>query len=60
MAVHYALDQRGVTAIDLSNAVERSQVVAKTIKVCFELLRLCATKKVHKTLLDEYKNYASS
>jgi WD40 repeat protein len=38
-AVHRALDKRGVTAFDLSNPVERSQAVAKTIEISFEWLR---------------------
>ncbi len=39
MAVHRALDKRGVTAFDLSNPVERSQAVAKTIEVSLGLLQ---------------------
>ena len=38
-AVHRTLDKRGVIAFDLSNPVERSQAVGKTIEVSFELLR---------------------
>jgi hypothetical protein len=38
-AVHHALDKRGVTAFDHSNAAERSQAVAKTIEVSFEFIR---------------------
>ena len=39
VAVHQALDKRGVIAFDLSNAVERSQAVARTIEVSLELLQ---------------------
>jgi hypothetical protein len=38
-AVHRALDKKGVIAFDLSNAIERSQAVAKTISVSLELLQ---------------------
>jgi WD40 repeat protein len=38
-AIHRALDKRGVTAFDHTNPVDRSQAVAKTIEVSFELLR---------------------
>jgi WD40 repeat protein len=39
MAVHHALDKRGVTAFDHSNAALRSQAVAKTIEVSLEWLQ---------------------
>jgi WD40 repeat protein len=38
-ALHRILDKRGLIAFDMSDAVERSQAVAKTLQISFDLLR---------------------